>query len=96
VEHVPDLPIEIEDRIVAHISSEHLICRKNDQLVLGYTLLLMLLQEIGVGITCSGPAMLNLGKQVQLEIHDEQNTGQGVSLYFDISKEGDERFVCQA
>jgi hypothetical protein len=43
----------------------------------------------------SGDAEQNIGGQVEIEIADEQDTGHGVSLFFDINPDGSETFVCQ-
>ena len=37
----------------------------------------------------------SLGKQLVIEIADEQDSGQGINLYFNVSEDGDVKFVCQ-
>jgi hypothetical protein len=61
----------------------------------GYTKLVELLGEIGVTHHHCGEAKNNLNKQVSIEISDEQDSGQGVILYFDVNEIGNEVFVCQ-
>lgn len=59
-----------------------------------YTNLRLALEAAGVRCQSSGPACDHLGGQVNIIIGDEQGI-DGVTLYFDISEDGSEKFVCQ-
>lgn len=60
-----------------------------------YTALRALLARTDILYHDCGPASENLGNQVHIEIADEQDTSQGVELFFDIGTDGSEEFVCQ-
>ena len=60
-----------------------------------YTKLWDALCHAGVNARWDGPADEHYGTQVSILIHDEQETGGGVILYFNIDENGNETFVCQ-
>lgn len=60
-----------------------------------YTQIRQLFREIGVVFEDSGDASDNRGKQVEIEILDEQGTAAAITLYFQIDTTGNESFVCQ-
>jgi hypothetical protein len=66
-----------------------------EKITTGYSELQILLKELGVKFTDCGPAENNLGKQVSIDIMDEQGFKPAISLYFNINNEGEETFVCQ-
>ena len=68
---------------------------ENKKIVTGYSELRIIFKELGIDFKDSGPAEKNLGKQVSIDIMDEQSSQTAVSFYFDIDLGGNETFVCQ-
>lgn len=68
----------------------------SEKITTGYSELRIILKELGVKFTDSGPAEDNFGKKVHIIIGRETFAGvMGVTLFFQVDSDGNETFIGQ-